>query len=157
MNTHRHSAKQTDRKSPVSMNASHAALAEEVLFQPWFLPQGAAVAIHSLVPVDYWKKMLHFFEDYGCMKCGTEFDYHSNGMCRLCRERTRKKLLLSVKRHAGRGKRRRLDLELFRQEKLAKKLLARLSARGPAKPKRPHLGLASRSNPVYEAFASRFE
>ncbi len=127
------------------------------MLQPWFLPQRVAFAIHSLVPPDFWDKMRHFFDDYGCIICEKESEYHSNGMCKPCYDRTRKKLLLSVKRHAGRGKRLRLDLELFRQEKLAKKLLARFSVRGPAVFKKWRFDLGRQTNPVYVALAARHE
>jgi hypothetical protein len=157
MKTRQPSTKRTSRGPHGSTNASHAAIVEEVLLQPWFLPQRIAVAIHSLVPTDFWNKMRHFFDDYGCIVCEKEFDYHSNGMCKRCYDRTRKKLFLSVRRHAGRGKKLRLDLELFRQEKLAKKLLARFSAQSPPVPKKADFQLIDRDNPVYATFAGRFE
>jgi DNA-directed RNA polymerase subunit RPC12/RpoP len=155
MQARQHSARRIGRKR-ASTNRVRGSIADDVLFQPWFLPQRVAVSIHGLIPVDFRKKMRHFFDDYGCMICGTEVEYHSNGMCQSCHHRTHKRLLLSVKRHAQRGERRRLDLELFSQEKLAKKLLARFVLEGAATSKKPRLEPLRHSNPVYEALASRF-
>lgn len=145
------------RKPRAPAKPSHASIAEEVLLQPWFLPARVAFAIRRVIPPDFSDKMRHFFDDYGCIVCEKEFDYHSNGMCKRCYDRTRKKLFLSVRRHAGRGKKLRLDLELFRQEKLAKKLLARFSAQSPPVPKKAGFQLINRDNPVYATFAGRYE
>lgn len=100
--------------------------------------------------------MRNVFDDYGCLLCGTESQYHSNGMCSTCYKRTREKVRLSVRRHALRGRRLRLDLELFRQEKLAKKLLSRFAAESATSRKKPHLGIA-KNNPVYEALAAKLD
>lgn len=136
---------------------SYASTVEEVLLQPWFLSPRVAFAIKALVPPEYWNKMRNFFDDYGCMICEAESDYHSNGMCKSCYDKTRKKLVRSVKRRIGPERRRRLDRELFRQEKLAKKLLGRFSpSRRQASRKHPS-ELAIRHNPVYEVLGPRFE
>ena len=131
-------------------------LSETVLFQPWFLPQHTAFAIHGLVPKHFWNKMRYFFDDYGCMICGSESRYHSNGMCRICYARIRKKMMLSVKRRLRSDPHYRLDLVLFRQAKLAKKLLAGFShgRNRHAKARRIEV---ERSNPVYEALSPRLE
>lgn len=126
------------------------------MLQPWFLPKRVADAIHGLVPINYWNKMRKVFDDYGCIVCGTESNYHSCGMCARCYERTRKKVLLSARRHAARGSKLRLDLELFRQEKLAKKLLCRFAVEGATSRKNPLFGIA-KSNPVDEALAAKLE
>jgi hypothetical protein len=133
---------------------SRSKAAEDILLQPWFLPKGTAQKIRSFIPVTYWMKMRNVFEDHGCLICGVETGYHSCGMCWLCYDRTRRKILLSAKRHAARGAKLRLDLELFRQEKLAKKLLARFSARGPALPDKKRYQVFT--NPVFEALAARY-
>lgn len=134
----------------------NSSVAEKVLFQPWFLPKRIAFAIHGLVPKQFYRKMRYFFEDYGCMICGTESDYHSNGMCRLCHERIRKKMMLSVKRRSKSNPRQRLDLLLFRQEKLARKLLMNFPQKrtGHLKARRTE---PEHSNPVYEALSARWE
>jgi hypothetical protein len=135
---------------------SDSSLGETVLFQPWFLPQHIGFAIRSLVPPQFRSRMRYFFEDYGCMICGTESGYHSNGMCRICGSRIRKKIMLSVKRRSKSNPHQRLDLELFRQERLARKLLGKFSQRRKGGPKARRIG-PERSNPVYEALSARFK
>jgi hypothetical protein len=130
---------------------------EKVLFQPWFLPKRVTFAIHSLVPPAFWTKMRNFFDDYGCIICGKETGYHSNGMCKNCFDKTRKKLAQSVKRHLGPARRRRIDLELFRQQKLAKKLLGRFCDSNQASKRRRRIGVPTPANPVYEALTARPE
>jgi hypothetical protein len=137
-------------------NIRHRTIADDVILQPWFLPQRVAFAIQSLVPRDFWRKMRNVFDDYGCIVCGTESNYHSNGMCALCFNRTRRKIRLSARRHAVRGRKPRLDLELFRQERLARKLLARFAAASSTAPKKRRLQVIPH-NPVYEALAARLE
>jgi hypothetical protein len=133
-----------------------SSLAETVLFQPWFLPQHIAFTIRGLVPKHFWNKMRYFFDDYGCMICGTELRYHSNGMCRICYARIRKKMMLSVKRRSRSDSHHRLDLVLFRQTKLARKLLAGFSHGRKRHPKARRTE-PERSNPVYEALSARLE
>lgn len=157
MNKSQHRPNRLGRKPRASEKPSHAPIAEEVLLQPWFLPARVASAIHSVIPPDFRDKMRHFFDDYGCIICERECAYHSNGMCARCYTRTRQRLLASVKRHAWRGKRSRLDLELFRQERLAKKLLARFSVQTPPVPKNAGFQPINRDNPVYAAFAAHCE
>lgn len=129
-------------------------IAEEVLLQPWFLPQKISFKIHGMVPPTYWRKMRHVFDDYGCLICGSDSEYHSCGLCSNCYGITRSKVLCSAKRHAATGAKLRLDVELFRQEKLAKKLLARFAVWAPALPDKRRFKIET--NPVYEALASRY-
>lgn len=93
---------------------------------------------------------------YGCLICGTESGYHSNGLCHRCYGRTRKKVLFSTRRHAGRKRKGRLDLELFRQQKLARNLLSRYASQGAISPK-PRSVQVAQNNPVYEALAAKLE
>ena len=155
MSPSRHSSKSFRGRRRKTTAASHAALAEKVLLQPWFLPRRVTFAIHGLVPVDFWKKMRNVFDDYGCLICGAGSNYHSNGMCRSCNTRTREKVLSSALRHAGRGRKLRLDLELFRQD-AAKKLLGRFAPDGATFAKNRRIGIVL-NNPVYEALAARLE
>src|ERR1700722_1280926 len=113
-------------------------------------------AIHRLVPKDFWLKMRYVFDDYGCLICGAESGYHSNGLCHQCYDRTRKKVLFSTRRHAGRKRKGRLDLELFRQQKLARNLLSRYASQGAISPK-PRSVQVAQNNPVYEALAAKLE
>jgi|SRR5580658_7609074 hypothetical protein len=135
-------------------NISRAAMADEVLFEPWFLPPKVAFAILSIVPPAFRSKMRYFFDDYGCMICHKGVKHHSNGMCRPCRQKIQMKLIKSVKRRLKNKLNERLDLELFRQEKLAKTLLGRFSpARDNACKRR--IDLQRSHNPVYEALCAR--
>jgi len=135
-------------------SSSHYLMAEKVLLQPWFLPQRITFAIHALVPPDFWNKMRYYFDDYGCMICEKESGYRSNGMCHSCYCKTRQRLLLSVKRRLESHPRMRLDMELFRQEKLAKKLLGRFArSRGPSR--RSRIDIRRLNNPVYDALSAR--
>jgi hypothetical protein len=138
-------------------SSSYFLTAHKVLLQPWFLPKRVTFAIHSLVPPGFWNKMRNFFDDYGCIICGKESGYHSNGMCKNCFDETREKLARSVKRHLGPPRRRRIDLELFRQQKLARKLLGEFCHRNRASKKKHPTGEPTPVNPVYEALSSRPE
>jgi hypothetical protein len=133
--------------------SSYSSTAEKVLLQPWFLPQRVAFAIHGLVPPDYWKKWHNFFDDYGCLICGSESQYQADGMCRACFNRTRKRLAQSVKRRLKSVPKRSLALEVFLQEKLAKKLLGRYRRRGQTSSPRPGSYVTHGTNPVYEALS----
>ena len=131
----------------------YSATAEKILFQPWFLPPKVAFAIHAIVPRDYWNKMRNLFDDYGCLICGKEFEYHSNGMCKNCYGKTRKKLAQSAKRRLKLEAKEPLALVLFRQEKLAKKLLGRYGVR-PRQVRDRRNGIPDQINPVYDALRS---
>ena len=133
---------------------SHARVVNEVLLQPWFLPQKAAFAILGLVPIDFRKKMGYYFEDYGCMICKVESGHHSNGMCVRCCQLVRQRLAHSVARRSESGRRPRLDLAMFRQERIAKKLLTKFSERAHT-PRRRSAELPAKYNPVYAALAAR--
>ena len=135
-------------------NSSYFSTAEKVLFQPWFLPQRITFAIHAMVPRDFWNKMRNFFDDYGCMICGAESEYHSNGMCLRCYAKIRKKLMQSVKRRLNSEPKRPLALVLFRQQKLAKKLLGPYARRSRASSLGRYLDIPGRNNPVYEALGA---
>jgi hypothetical protein len=153
---HRGSAVAVTRHDGRQLRISHASIADKVLLEPWFLPQRVAFAIHSVVPPAFWNKMRYFFEDYGCMICKQQSKHHSNGMCRLCRDRIRRKLTQSIKRRSRDRSNRRLDIVLLRQEKLAKRLLGKFSPPRAPSPA-PGINLQSSHNPVYEALCARRE
>ena len=130
---------------------------DDVLLQPWFLPQRIATAIQGMVPNGFRAKMRYYFEDYGCMICEREVFYHSNGMCMPCYQKVLARLKKTVRRHARARPEQRLDLVLFRQQKLARKLLKGLA---PAKKTSGHrltLQAYRPFNPVYEAFSAHRE
>lgn len=129
---------------------------DQVLLQPWFLPKRVALKIHGLIPLMFWKKMRYFFDDYGCMVCGEDGVYHSCGMCVQCYARVRQRLARSIKRRSRNQPYKRLDHVLLRQEKLARKLLAKFAVRKtPITRRRPHEFWSH--NPVYEALCPRME
>jgi hypothetical protein len=156
MPTSRSKAGANDGARRKSVFRSYPDLVEKILLQPWFLPRRVSFAIHTMVPVDFYKKMRYVFDDYGCLVCGRESGYHSNGMCVNCHARTCKRILFSLRRRGRQGGKPRLDLELFRQQKLARKLLSRFVVEGQRAPRKPHYGI-TQNNPVYEAFASRMD
>lgn len=137
------------------LKRSHARIVNKVLLQPWFLPLRIAYDIHGMVPPDFWNKMRYYFEDYGCMICEAESGYHSNGMCKSCYDKIRKKLTACVARRSEIS-RPRLDLAMFRQEKIAKKLLKKFSVCADLSPKSV-MGIPATYNPVYEALVARME
>lgn len=138
----------------MKMSKSDFELAKEILLQPWFLPRRLVYKIRGIVPPDYWNKMRYVFDDYGCMVCGNETTYGGNGMCQRCMFKTRKKILASVKRRAAKRDPRRLDLDLFNQEKLAKKLLARYAPERHVIPRSWNVDIPGRNNPVYETLCT---
>jgi hypothetical protein len=156
MRRYRNDTRTSSEKLPSLTRESYEKLVESVLLQPWFLPKRVTFAIHRLVPKDFWRKMRYVFDDYGCVICGTESGYHSNGLCHQCYDRTRKKVLFSTRRHVGRKRKGRLDLELFRQQKLARNLLSRYASQGAISPK-PRSVQVAQNNPVYEALAAKLE
>ena len=72
---------------------------DEVLLQPWFLDHEHAAAVRSVVPDHFVHKMRFYFEDWGCLLCGSRRRrYGSNGMCHICITRTLKRLIGCLKR-----------------------------------------------------------
>jgi hypothetical protein len=126
---------------------------DDVLMQPWFLPKRTADAIRGIVPIGFRSKMRYYFEDYGCMICERETYYHSNGMCIDCYKTVLSRLKKSAKRRARSSSEPRLDLILFRQQRLAKTLLKSLTPAKKTPYQRVGLQVYRPSNPVYEAFS----
>lgn len=61
----------------------------EMALQPWFLDRRACCAIKHLIPPFHFSKMRFYFEDYGCLRCGSKTrPYASNGMCNPCHTTT---------------------------------------------------------------------
>lgn len=71
----------------------------DILLEPWFLPKGASYSIRALLPDNYWLRMRHYFEDYGCLRCGRrKAMYAANGMCQRCRGLVGSRTLRSMKK-----------------------------------------------------------
>lgn len=80
--------------------ASAAGSAGDVLLQPWFLDSRRVAAIRRIVPDHFARKMRFYFEDWGCLVCGSKRRrYGSNGMCHICIHRVQKRLIGCLKRH----------------------------------------------------------
>ena len=78
-----------------------AELSDEVLLEPWFLPQETAYAILQLLPLSHKRKWSHYFENYGCLRCSRKkVNHFSTGMCMRCRLKVNDRLKASLKKHA---------------------------------------------------------
>src|SRR4029077_14699160 len=128
---------------------------DELLLQPWFLSQRVQQAIRSLVPPSYRRKMRDFFDDYGCMICASDERYGSNGMCFRCYHNVRTMLHGSARRRLKATLARRIDLDLFRRTRLAKRLLGRFSPKSRASSQRRRNDTAQSGNPVDEMLGPR--
>ena len=77
---------------PIVESASSSAStfdSEEIALQPWFLDRKACCAIKRLIPPAHFSKLRYYFEDYGCLRCGSKTrPYASNGMCDACHTTT---------------------------------------------------------------------
>jgi len=136
-----------------SSSSTHCAIDLEVSLQPWFLPRKVADAIRGMIPANYRRRMHNYFDDYGCMICGREERYYSNGMCLPCFEKVRGRLESSIARRSRSKSDPRLDLLMFRQQKLAKRLLKSLVPDNKTPAQRLPLQMFRRMNPVDEAFS----
>jgi hypothetical protein len=72
---------------------------DEVFLQPWYLPREVYLEIRRILPNIHLSKMRFYFEDYGCLKCGTRDSlYGSNGFCERCNVLIRGRVVRSMKR-----------------------------------------------------------
>ncbi len=99
----------------------------DVFLQPWFLPQQTAFAIRNLLPAEHRHKMRHYFDDYGCLKCGkTAVRYGSNAMCKICVQQVKLKMLFAMKRRWKESSLGASPSRTFRRAAEAQRLLADL-------------------------------
>ncbi len=113
-------------------------LLDEVFLQPWFLSQDIACAVRKIIPDLFLNKMRYYFEDWGCLVCGSKRRlYLSNGMCSPCVTRTRKRLFLCLERR-GLTPSERLNSDLMSGEERVRsaRTLLRDLARGGWSPNR---------------------
>lgn len=76
-----------------------AILYDEVFMQPWFVPKSVYLAIRRIIPNIHLMKMRHYFDDYGCLRCGeTETIYGSSGFCHACNVVVRSRIMASLKK-----------------------------------------------------------
>ena len=76
-----------------------AILHDDVFMQPWFIPKPIYLAIRRLLPNIHLMKMRHYFDDYGCLRCGeSDVIYGSAGLCYACNVIVRCRILRSLKK-----------------------------------------------------------
>jgi hypothetical protein len=124
---------------------------DELALQPWFLPRASRLAINSLIPPGYRRKLRAYFEDYGCMVCGKHTMYDTNGMCLHCSHLIRRRLKKSVRRRMTGRPDFRLDLVMGRRKELASKLLRPFAKSSSNDSIARRLNTACLRNPVDEA------
>jgi hypothetical protein len=70
---------------------------DELFLQPWFLPKPTYLTLRRLLPSSQLAKMRYYFEDYGCLRCGSRNSiYASNGMCKGCSIVVRSRVVLCL-------------------------------------------------------------
>jgi hypothetical protein len=87
-----HGSKKKSGFDPLPLN-------EEIFLQPWFIPRHIYLEIRKLLPNIHLMKMRHYFEDYGCLKCGDRrVIYGANGLCERCTVLIRGRVVRALKR-----------------------------------------------------------
>lgn len=72
---------------------------DEAFLQPWYLPKDVYLQIRRVLPHIHLSKMRYYFEDYGCLKCGTRDSlYGSNGLCETCNGLIRGRVVRALQR-----------------------------------------------------------
>jgi len=126
---------------------------DELLLQPWFLPDRVSHAVRSLFPNHYIKRMRDYFDDYGCMRCGDrEALYKANGMCRRCHQLVRERLARSAMRRMNPKQTSAYARKLLEKGLQARELLRDLRDGAPAPETGPGIDTAHATNPVLEVF-----
>ena len=103
LETNRHHRKMRRRKVEnglsVGQREALLILSDDVFMQPWFVPKPIYFAIRRLLPNIHLMKMRHYFDDYGCIRCGeTDTIYGASGFCHSCNVVVRSRLLASIKK-----------------------------------------------------------
>lgn len=76
-----------------------AILDDEIFMQPWFVPKPIYLAIRRLLPNIHLMKMRHYFDDYGCLRCGkSDVLYGAAGLCHACNVIVRSRIMASLKK-----------------------------------------------------------
>jgi hypothetical protein len=72
---------------------------DELFLQPWFLPKATYLKLKTLLPSSQLAKTRYYFQDYGCLKCGSRTAlYGSNGMCSECSILIRGRIAICLKK-----------------------------------------------------------
>jgi len=86
-------------KSKRGTGSAKSILENEIFLQPWYLPREVYLEIRRILPNVHLSKMHFYFEDYGCLKCGTRDSlYGSNGLCEKCSVLIRGRVVRALKR-----------------------------------------------------------
>lgn len=73
----------------------------DAILQPWCQPKLISREIKRRQTVTEQQKFVFYFEEWGCMICGTKDCRHAaNGMCNSCASRIRQRLRTIVLKHA---------------------------------------------------------
>lgn len=84
-----------DEKVAEAMGSSDA------IMQPWFQPKAIVHEIKRRQTVTEQQKFGLYFDEWGCMVCGTKDALHLGmGMCKPCSDRIRQRLRAIVLKHA---------------------------------------------------------
>lgn len=127
---------------------------DESLLLPWFLSKRASLAIRSNVPKHYQIRMRNYFDDYGCLRCGTHRGQHKgNGLCNRCSGMILSRLKRGYERRA-RPKLSHYAKNLLNNAHGAEMLLKNLLHwKGPA-PLPGRIKISSSQNPALEVFSA---
>ena len=72
---------------------------DELFLQPWFMSKPVYLEVRRLLPSSQLMKMRYYFDDYGCLKCGSRSSlYGCNGMCKRCNIIVRGRIIVSLKK-----------------------------------------------------------
>lgn len=70
----------------------------DIFLQPWYLPREVYLEIRRILPNIHFTKMRFYFEDFGCLKCGTRDSFYgSNGLCEKCSVLIRGRIVRALK------------------------------------------------------------
>jgi hypothetical protein len=99
------------------------AMAHDADLQPWFQSREVAYEIKRRQTVVEQNKFAYYFEDWGCIICGTKQRRHAGlGLCPPCNSRVRQRLSASMRKHAPAPG--RTDLTFMDTVRMAREALA---------------------------------
>ena len=82
-----------------------ALISDEIFMQPWFVPKPIYLAMRRMLPNIHLMKMRHYFDDYGCLRCGSEnVLYGACGLCQACNILVRSRIMTCLKNRLKKAK-----------------------------------------------------
>jgi hypothetical protein len=85
----------------VEQKVAEATQGRDALLQPWFQSHETSYAIKRAQTVNEQQKFVHYFQEWGCLVCGTtEASHCSNGMCQSCHRRITYRMQVILRKHA---------------------------------------------------------